>query len=93
MTTFNGSAAASGDELTPLDINPNDPTQSTLLQIRANLLTQIELVTRNPKPNYNIDGQQVSWQSYLDSLFAKLKEVDEQLNAAEPFEFVSRGET
>lgn len=63
----------------------------TLLTIRDNLLARIQEVTANPKPNYSIDGQTVQWQSYLDSLFAKLESVNGQINAAEPFEEVTRG--
>ena len=70
------------------------PTQAeTLETIRDNLLDRIKEITAQPKPNYNIDGQQVSWQSYLDSLFGKLKVVNEQINSTSPFEEVSRGIT
>jgi hypothetical protein len=56
-------------------------------------LNLIEEVTTSPKPNYSVDGQSVSWQSYLDSLFDKLKKIDEQINAGEPFEERSIGVT
>jgi hypothetical protein len=59
--------------------------------IRNNILARIEEITSQPKPNYSIDGQQVSWQSYLDSLWASLDRVNTQINASEPFEEVSRG--
>ena len=65
----------------------------SLERIKTNLLARIEEVTAAPKPNYNIDGQSMSWQSYLDSLFAKLEKVNEQINSSEPFEEVSRGYT
>ena len=65
----------------------------TLATIKTNLLARIQEVTAQPKPNYNIDGQSVSWQSYLDSLFAKLDKINEQINSDTPFEEVSRGVT
>jgi hypothetical protein len=64
-----------------------------LEQIKTNILNLIEEVTTSPKPNYNIDGQSVSWQSYLDSLFDKLSKIDQQLNSGEPFEERSIGIT
>lgn len=64
---------------------------TTLETIRTQLLERIKEVTAAPKPNYSIDGQQVSWQSYLDSLFKQLDQVNAQINAETPFEEVSRG--
>ena len=80
----------------PIDGSPasGDPqTPVTLTSIRENLLVRIHEITSAPKPNYNIDGQQVSWQSYLDSLMASLQRIDEQLLNDEPYEIVSRGVT
>lgn len=74
----------------------NTPPQTTptLESIRANILARIAEVTASPKPNYSIDGQQVSWQSYLDSLMKQLDAIDIRINSTqEPFEVVSRGVT
>lgn len=68
-------------------------SSETLQQIKQNLLERIQEVTSQPKPNYTIDGQTVSWQSYLDSLFDKLQKIDEQINANQPFEERSIGVT
>jgi len=65
----------------------------TLATIKSNLLERIAEVTAEAKPNYNIDGQSVSWQSYLDSLWAKVKEIDQQIALTEPYEEVSQGIT
>ena len=62
-----------------------------LEEIRANLLARIKEVTASPAPNYNIDGQSISWQSYLDSLWAKYHDIKTEINAADPFEEVSQG--
>ena len=68
-------------------------SSSQLQTIRTNILARIEEITASPKPNYSIDGQMVSWQSYLDSLFQKLDAINTQINASEPFEEVSQGRT
>lgn len=65
----------------------------SLNAIKDNLLARIQEVTAKPKPNYSIDGQTVNWQSYLDSLWAQLEKVNQQINSAEPFEEISRGIT
>jgi hypothetical protein len=65
----------------------------TLATIKSNILARLEDITSQPKPNYSIDGQQVSWQSYFDSLMANLERINTQINASEPFEEVSRGRT
>jgi hypothetical protein len=68
--------------------------EATLTDIRANIMARIQEVTARPKPNYSIDGQTVSWQSYLDSLMKQLKAIDDQIAMTqEPFEIVSRGVT
>jgi predicted RND superfamily exporter protein len=64
-----------------------------LERIRTNILNRIEEITANPKPNYSIDGQSVSWQSYLESLMQQLERINEQINSETPFEEVSRGIT
>lgn len=78
------------NELTPVTITS---ASGALSIIKANILARITEVTSAPKPNYSIDGQTVSWQSYLDSLWRQLDYVNSQINASEPFEEVSRGIT
>jgi len=65
-----------------------------LAAIRSNLLTTLADLTTNPKPNYSINGQSVSWQSLYDSLWNQLSKVNEQMAAVGgPFEHASTGET
>jgi hypothetical protein len=64
---------------------------TTLATIKSNILAQLEDLSANPKPNYSIDGQQVSWQSHFDSLMMNLERINHQINASEPYEIVSRG--
>ncbi len=58
-------------------------------QIAANLAT----ITAEPKPNYSIDGQSVSWQSLVESYTQQLARLDDLIAAAEPFEIFSQGTT
>lgn len=89
MTTITGTPAAPP----PTDPPPPPPPLpvDSLATIRTNLLARIAEVTSKPKPNYNIDGQSFSWQSYLDSLMKNLDAVNAQINAESPFEIVTRG--
>jgi ACT domain-containing protein len=64
---------------------------TALATIKNNILAQLQDISANPKPNYSIDGQQVSWQSHFDSLMNALNQINAQINAAEPYEIVSRG--
>ena len=54
---------------------------ASLQTIKAQLLARIVEITAEPKPNYTIRNQTISWQSYLDSLFSKVKEIDTMINA------------
>lgn len=47
------------------------PTQSLDTAIN-NISALIAQITADPKPNYSIDGQLVSWGDYLDTLTTKL---------------------
>ncbi len=86
MTTINGSPSA------PPPTDPPVPLPvDSLATIRTNILARIAEVTANPKPNYNIDGQSVSWQSYLDSLMKNLDLINQQINNETPFEIVTQG--
>jgi len=58
-------------------------------QIAANLAA----ITAEPKPNYSIDGQSVSWQSLFESYTDQLLKLDALIAAAEPFEIHSQGTT
>lgn len=70
------------------------PSDAELLAtIKSNYLAELARESEAPKPSYSIDGQSVSWDSYRDSLWAKIKEIDAQIAAAEPFEFTSQGWT
>ena len=80
--------------MTTINGTPATGQAATLENIRENILIRIREVTANPKPNYSIDGQQVSWQGYLDSLMRALREIDEQIQLnQDPYEEVSRGIT
>lgn len=63
------------------------------MDIKAQLQTALEstvtaLVTAaaNPKPNYSIDGQSVSWGEYLKMLIDGIKAIAELLGIFDPVE-------
>jgi hypothetical protein len=66
---------------------------SDLTTARDNIARNLAEMTANPKPNYTIDGQTVSWQNLLDSYLSQLERLNAQIAAAEPFEGHSRGFT
>ena len=68
---------------------PSD--QEQLTTIRSQSLQQIADLRANPKPNYNIDGQQVSWESYLGSLERTVDWCDVKLAGEDSFEFQTLG--
>ena len=61
--------------------------------IRTQTLAILAELTANPKPTYYIDGQTVSWNSYLTNLQATVDWCERKLAGEEPFEIHSRGTT
>jgi len=68
---------------------PTDAEQ--LATIKTQTLALIVDITANPKPNYNIDGQDIDWADYLAKLQATLDWVNGQLANETPVEYHSRG--
>jgi hypothetical protein len=58
---------------------------------RDNIAANLAAMTADPKPNYTIDGQSVSWQSLFDSYLQQLEKLNAQIAAADPFEIHSQG--
>lgn len=61
-----------------------------LLSIRAQTLERIQDLTASPKPTYQIDGQNIEWNEYLEQLRQTVTWIDAQLNRELPFELVSQ---
>jgi len=61
--------------------------------IKSRTLAQLAELRESPKPTYSLDGQQVSWQSYAESLQQTIDWCNEQLAGEEPFEIHSQGFT
>ena len=61
--------------------------------IKSQTLQLIADVTTLPKPTYDVDGQSVSWESYLGRLQQTVDWCDARLRDEEPFEFQTRAET
>ena len=70
---------------------PSD--QQQIETIKTQTLQQIVDLRVNPKPTYTIDGQNVSWESYLESLQKTVDWCDKKLSQYDPFEIRSQGYT
>jgi len=70
---------------------PNDRTQ--IETIRSLALAQLVELRTSPKPTYTIDGQKVSWETYIRSVEATVDWCDAKLIGLEPFEVRSQGYT
>lgn len=66
---------------------------TTIQTIRTQTLTLLSEVTAQPKPSYTLDGQSVSWESYLAQLRATLDWCDAKLAGGEPFEISTQART
>lgn len=65
----------------------------TIATIKTQTLAIIADLTANPKPSYNIDGQQVSWTEYLAQLWKTVERCNAHLAGETPFEIHSQGYT
>lgn len=70
---------------------PTDAEQ--LATIKSQALANLVAITANPKPTYDIDGQEVDWNEYHKMLTAQVKSANELLAAETPFEIHSVGFT
>lgn len=70
---------------------PSDAEQ--LATIKSQALANLVAITENPKPTYDIDGQEVEWTEYQKMLQDQVAWVDGQLAVASPFEIHSVGFT
>jgi hypothetical protein len=61
--------------------------------IRRLTLAQLVDLRGNPKPTYTIDGQTVSWTTYVQSLQQTVDWCDSKLIGLEPFELQSQATT
>jgi len=68
---------------------PTDAEQ--LATIKSQVLALLVDLTENPKPTYNVDGQNVSWTEYQRMLFERLDNINAQINAEGPYEHHSQG--
>lgn len=63
---------------------------SDLETIKSNLITALKTASANPKPNYSIDGQSVSWADYIKMLNDQITAVNLQINNETPYEYETR---
>lgn len=67
---------------------------SDLTQIRAirsQTVAQLVALRASPKPDYDVDGQHVKWESYARSLEQTIDWCDRKLADGEPYEIASLG--
>lgn len=70
---------------------PTDTEQ--LVLIRNQALASIAQITAHPKPSYTVDGQAVSWNSYLRQLRLTVDWCQRQLAEREAVEIRSQATT
>ena len=68
---------------------PTDAEQ--LATIKSQTLALIVELTADHKPTYTLDGQEVEWTEYLDSLWAKIDKINGLLAAETITEIQSQG--
>ena len=68
---------------------PTDAEQ--IATIRSNLLAALATESANPKPSYNIDGQQVDWNGYRTAILGQIMALN-NLQAAAVGAFEELGE-
>jgi hypothetical protein len=61
--------------------------------IKSLCFNQLVELRSDPKPTYDIDGQKVSWESYVRSLEHSIDWCDRKLQVSEPYEIASVGVT
>lgn len=62
-----------------------------LASIKSQYLMALDIDAVNPKPDYSIDGQTVSRSQWRESLLARIKDIDNLVQSADPYEL--RGQT
>jgi hypothetical protein len=68
---------------------PTDAEQ--IATIKSNLLAALATESANPKPSYNIDGQQVDWNGYRNAILQQIMTLN-NLQAAAVGAFEELGE-
>lgn len=65
-----------------------------LTTTKSNLAAQLEELSRNPKPNYSVDGKQYSFGDYMKWLVSSMNDIDVAIQSQEgPAEVVIQGYT
>ena len=56
---------------------------ANLRTARANFIAKLAEVSANPKPNYTVGNQSISWADYYRMLDEKIKDLEELIRLAE----------
>lgn len=70
-----------------------DNYANQLRTIRSQTLAIIAEITKTPKPTYSLDGQSVSWETYLKQLQTTVSWCNAQLAASQPCEIRTQAGT
>lgn len=62
-------------------------------QTRDNLIAIREQISRKPKPTYDIDGQEVSWESYFKMLTEQIDKLKDQADSEDDDDIVEEHTT
>lgn len=73
----------------PLPLNSDEENSNNLQFAKQQIIDRIIEVTASPNPNYDIDGQKVSWADYLKTLRESLKALNELIASEDPFQVES----
>lgn len=69
------------------------PTRlENLITARDGFTARLAEASTDCKPSYSIDGQSVNWVQYYRFLSEQIDKLDAQIAAAQPYEFVSKGD-
>ncbi|MDO4585139.1 MAG: hypothetical protein Q4D62_13675 [Planctomycetia bacterium] len=61
--------------------------------IRTQTLNIMKEITEHPKPSYSLDGQSISWETYLKQLQSTIDWCDQRLEAEERVEIRTQAGT
>ena len=57
----------------------------------SNLLSALATESANPKPSYQVNGQNVDWNGYRTSLLQQIKDLKELQQLTDPWEVTIQG--
>lgn len=87
---------AGNPQRTPMAVPPAGGDDDILDRMRAarqGFAQQLMELSTQRKPNYELNGQTVSWQEYGTYLRKQIAELNLSINAMDPYEVITQGYT